>query len=397
LRLFHFLLNIYSIILDDTLIKETSMNAAAKRLNPHDASYSYTLPANYYVSPEIYRKELEVVFARSWNFACHISQVQEPGQYVRCHAGEEEIVVTRDLQGRLRAYYNVCRHRAHTLVQQDHGKVGVLSCPYHAWTYNLDGTLKSARNCDNVKGFCKEEFSLIEAKVEEFCAFVWVNLDPDALSLASQAGDLQERILKHCPDLYKLKFAHRLSWDIKANWKTAVDNFSECYHCAAAHPGFTDLVDMSTYTLDVHGIWSIHVGPPGKAPPYEFTATTDRPQDYIAILLWPNVTIWIMPGSGNISMLYMRPTGPETCTEQFDFYFVNEQPSEEEWASIVYLRDILQPEDIELCEKVQKGLRSRSYDVGRLVVDASRSGISEHATHHFQSLVLKAHGIAQAG
>lgn len=370
------------------------MDAPLKRLNPNDAAYSYTLPSHYYVSPDIYRKELDVVFARSWNFACHRNQVQEPGQFVRCYAGEEEIVVTRDKEGKLRAFYNVCRHRAHTLVQQDNGKVGVLTCPYHAWTYNLDGTLRSARNCDTVQGFCKEEFSLIEAKVEEFCAFVWVNLDPDAPSLASQAGDLEARILKHCPDLYKLKFAHRLSWDLKANWKTAVDNFSECYHCAPAHPGFTDLVNMATYSLDVHGIWSIHVGPVGNAPPYKLTATEDRPQDYIAILLWPNVTIWIMPGSCNISMLYMRPTGPETCTEHFDFYFMDEKPTEEEWASIVYLRDILQPEDIDLCEKVQKGLRSRSYSIGRLVVDATRSGISEHATHHFQSLVLKAHQTA---
>jgi len=370
------------------------MNAPLKRFNPDDPAYSCTLPAHYYYSPDIYRKELEVVFARSWNFACHLNQVEDPGRYVRCYAGEEEIVVTRDKEGKLRAFYNVCRHRGHTLVQQDHGKAAVLSCPYHAWTYNLDGTLRSARNCEEVKGFCKEEFSLVEVKVEEFCAFVWVNLDPDAPSLAGQAGDLQARVMEHCPDLYQLKFAHRLNWDIKANWKTAMDNFSECYHCAPAHRGFTDLVNMSTYTLDVHGIWSIHVGPVGKSPPYKFTATADRPQDYIAILLWPNVTIWIMPGSGNIGMLYMRPTGPESCTEHFDFYFMAEKPSEEEWASIVYLRDILQPEDIELCEKVQKGMRSRSFDVGRLIVDARRSGISEHATHHFQSLVLKAHALA---
>ena len=372
------------------------MNASVKRLNPEDAGYSYTLPAEYYFSPETYRKELDVVFARSWIFAGHLSQVKEPGQFVKCRVGEEEIVVTRDKVGKLRAFYNVCRHRAHTLLQEDRGKVNVIACPYHAWTYNLDGTLRAARNCDNVRDFCKEEFNLQEAKVEEFCAFVWVNLDPDAESLASQAPDLEQRLLKSCPDLYKLTFAHRLSWDVKSNWKTAVDNFSECYHCAPAHPGFTDLVDMRTYTLATHGIWSIHVGPPGTSgnAPYQFTATDDRPQDYIAILLWPNLTIWIMPGAGNIGMLYMLPTGPETCIEHFDFYFMKETPSEEEWASIVYLRDVLQPEDIDLCEKVQKGLRSRSYRVGRLVVDKTRSGISEHATHHFQSLVLKAHNAA---
>jgi phenylpropionate dioxygenase-like ring-hydroxylating dioxygenase large terminal subunit len=370
------------------------VNAPIKCLNPANAAYSYTLPAEYYFSPETYRRELDVVFARSWIFACHLSQVKDPGQYVRCRVGEEEIVVTRDKAGTLRAFYNVCRHRAHTLLQEDQGTVNVIACPYHAWTYNLDGSLRTARNTDNIQDFCKAEFNLQQARVEEFCAFVWVNLDPEADSLASQAPDLEQKVLKHCPDLYRLKFAHRLTWDIKCNWKTAVDNFSECYHCAPAHRGFTDLVDMQTYTLATHGIWSIHVGPPGTSgnAPYKFTATDDRPQDYIAILLWPNLTIWVMPGAGNIAMLYMLPTGPETCTEYFDFYFMNETPADEEWASIVYLRDVLQPEDIALCEKVQKGLRSRSYNVGRLVVDAKRSGISEHATHHFQSLVLKAHG-----
>jgi choline monooxygenase len=270
----------------------------------------------------------------------------------------------------------------------------MIRCPYHAWTYQLDGSLYSARNCDHVDAFCKADFGLKQVKVEEFCGFIFVNLDPEAKPLASQARGLEKRVLKHCPDLKSLKFAHRLSWDIKCNWKTAIENFCECYHCAPAHRGFVDLVNMKGYTLDTHDIWSIHVGPPGDASksPYQYTATDDRPQDYIAIFLWPNVTVWIMPGSGNISMLYMLPTGPETCTEVMDFYFMDEKPTKEEWDSIVYLRDVLQPEDIGLCERVHKGLRSRAYQAGRLVVDRARSGISEHAVHHFQSLVHKALG-----
>lgn len=368
------------------------MNASDKVFNPNNAGMSFTLPSEYYTSPEHYRRELDAVFAHSWNLACHRTQVAEPGQYVKCLAGEEEVVVTRDKAGKLKAFYNVCMHRAHTVVQDERGQAKFFSCPYHAWTYDLDGSLRSARNCDNVEGFRKEDFGLVDVKVEEFCGFVFVNLDPEARPLAAQAKGLEERILQHCPDLKKLKFAHRLSWDINCNWKTAVENFSECYHCAPAHPGFVDLVNMRTYTIDTHDIWSIHVGPPGDADksPYAYTATDDRPQDYIAILLWPNITIWIMPGSGNISMLYMVPTGPETCREYMDFFFMDETPTKEEMDSIVYLRDVLQPEDIGLCEKVQKGLRSRSYRAGRLAVDRARSGISEHATHHFQAMVHRA-------
>lgn len=371
------------------------MNVAERRFDPAHEGLSWTLPSEYYTSPQIYQQELENVFARSWNLACHRNQVAEAGQYVKCLAGEEEIFVTRDRAGVLRAFYNVCPHRAHTLIQDERGRAGVIVCPYHAWGFELDGSLRAARNCENVEGFCKEDFSLRQARVEEYCGFIFVNLDPQARPLAEQAPGLQPRILQHCPDLNRLKFAHRLTWDIRCNWKTAVENFSECYHCAPAHPGFVDLVNMKTYTLHTHDIWSIHVGPPGDADksPYQYTATDDRPQDYIAVLLWPNVTMWIMPGSGNISMLYMLPTGPQTCREVMDFFFMDETPTKEEWDSIVYLRDVLQPEDILLCENVQKGLRSRSYRTGRLVVDRQRSGISEHATHHFQSMVYRAlHG-----
>jgi carnitine monooxygenase subunit len=372
------------------------MNVAERIFDPANAGHSFTLPSDYYTSPEIYRKELEAVFARSWNVACHRTQVAEPGQYVKCRAGEEEIIVTRDRSGTLKAFYNVCMHRAHTLIQDDRGRTRFITCPYHAWSYQLDGSLRSARNCDDVEGFCKDDFGLKEVRVEEFCGFVFVNLDADARPLASQALGLKDRILKHCPDLMRLKFAHRLRWDVKCNWKTAVENFSECYHCAPAHAGFVDLVNMKTYTLHTHDIWSIHVGPPGNATdsPYTYTATDDRPQDYVAVLLWPNITMWIMPGSGNISTLYMLPTGPQTCTEHMDFFFMDEQPTKEEWASIAYLRDVLQPEDIRLCENVQKGLQSRGYRTGRVMVDRQRSGISEHATHHFQSMVYRALHVA---
>jgi carnitine monooxygenase subunit len=368
------------------------MNAAQQIFDPNNAGLSFTLPSEYYTSPEIYRKELDAVFGHCWNLACHRSQVAEVGQYVRCRAGEEEIIVTRTKGGALQAFYNVCIHRAHTLIQDDGGRTNLITCPYHAWTYELDGSLRSARNCENVEGFRKSDFKLKQVRVEEFCGFVFVNLDPAAPSLASQAPDLEQRIVRHCPDLLRLKFAHRLTWDLKCNWKTAVENFTECYHCAPAHPGFVDLVDMKRYSLETHGIWSMHVGPPGDAAksPYQYTASDDRPPDYIAALLWPNVTIWIMPGSGNISMLYMLPTGPETCREVMDFYFMDETPTQQEWDSIVYLRDVLQPEDIGLCESVQKGLRSRGYRAGRLAVDRTRSGISEHATHHFQALLHRA-------
>lgn len=368
------------------------MDHAELPFNPTDAGQSYTLPSDLYWAPEAYAREQDRIFAKSWNFACHRSQVAEAGQYIRLDIAGEDIVVVRDKAGALHAFYNVCLHRAHTLVQDDAGTTPFITCPYHAWTYQLDGVLRSARNSENVAGFDKKDFTLKEVRVEDFGGLVFVNLDAQAVPLAEQAPDLLKSLQEWCPDLPKLKFSQRVAWDIKANWKTAIENFSECYHCAPAHPAFVDFVDMDTYSVTPHGVWNVHISRTGapENSPYDYSNADGRPPEYIAVFLWPNTTIWIMPGSGNISLLYMLPTGPETCREHMDYYFMDPTPTEAEAASMEYLRDVLQPEDIGLCEKVQKGLKSRGYRAGRFVVDQRRSGISEHGVHHFQSLWHKA-------
>jgi carnitine monooxygenase subunit len=364
------------------------MTKAQMAFNPADAERSYTLPSNLYRSPEVFRHEQEMIFARCWTFACHRSQVAQTGQYVRIEIGDEEILVVRDKNGVLQAFYNVCLHRAHTLVQDSAGHISLITCPYHAWTYRLDGSLATVRNGEQIKDFEKCDFKLKSVKVEDFGGLIFVNLDPDAVPLATQAPDLLQNLQRWCPDLPKLKFSTRATWDIKCNWKTAIENFSECYHCAAAHPAFVDFVDMQTYSVTTHGIWNVHVSRTGAAEksPYDYSVADGRLPEYVAVYLWPNLTLWIMPGSGNIAPLYMVPTGPETCREVMDYYFMDPTPTAAEAESMAYLRDVLQPEDIGLCEGVQKGLRSRSYTAGRLVVDETRTGISEHGVHHFQQL-----------
>lgn len=371
------------------------MNTLPMTFNPADAGLSYTLPADLYYSPDVYRREHDAIFARSWRFACHRSQVAETGDYVRLDVGDEEILVVRDKAGVLRAFHNVCLHRAHTLVQDDSGRMGLITCPYHAWSYRLDGTLASARNSQHVQAFNNCDFRLKSVRVEDFGGLIFINLDPQSESLALQAPDLLQGLQRWCPDLPRLKFSTRATWDIKCNWKTAVENFSECYHCAPAHQAFVDFVDMQTYSITTHGVWNVHVsrtGAPEKSP-YRYDMADGRPPEYIAVYLWPNHTLWIMPGSGNISLLYMLPTGPESCREVMDYYFMDPTPTPAEAESMAYLRDVLQPEDIGLCEKVQKGLRSRSYTAGRLIVDGGRTGISEHGVHHFQRLYHAAMGL----
>jgi len=356
-----------------------------------DPERSYTLPARNYIDPEFYAREVEAIFCRSWNFVGHGEQLREAGSYVTCQIADQNIVVLRGKDGTLRAFYNVCAHRAHELLKGC-GKAKVITCPYHAWSYHSDGRLRTARGSEKVDGFNAEEFGLKQVQVEELCGFVFVNLDPQAASLKGQSGNLESEMRRYCPDIDRLTFSHRLSYDLKANWKNVVDNFLECYHCSPAHPAFVDLVDIKNYRTTAHGIYSSHIAPPGRADNSAYAVPEDQKTDFAAWWLWPNVTFNTFPGPGNMTVLHIMPTGPETVREHFDFYFLDKTPSECEQAAIKYVDKVLQPEDIGLVESVQRGLHSRGYHQGRFIVDRERTFISEHGLHHFHGLVLDALG-----
>jgi len=362
------------------------------RFDP-DPERSYTLKGRTYTDPGIFEQEKEAVFYRAWNFVGHVGQVPEPGCYFECNVLDQNLFVVRGKDGELRAFYNVCQHRAHELVKGS-GKAKALVCPYHAWSYRLDGGLRTARGSQETPGFSAEEICLTPVQVEVFCNFIFVNLDPDAAPLAGQLGPMEQELRRYCPDLDKLTFAHRLTYEIKANWKNVVDNFLECYHCAPAHPAFVDLVDMKSYRSVAYDIHSSHISA-GTSPDnsaYSFDPVGASQSAFAAWWLWPNVTFNTFPGPGNISVLHITPTGPETVHEHFDFYFMNDTPSEQEMQAIRYIDEVLQPEDIGLVESVQRGLNSRGYDQGRFIVDRARSERSEHAVHHFHSLVHRALG-----
>jgi len=362
-----------------------------------DPERSYVLPPAYCVDPAAYEREKEAIFYKAWNYAGHEGQVAQAGDYITVRVADQEIFVIRGKDDRIRAFYNVCAHRAHQLLKGC-GSAKVITCPYHAWSYHADGRLRTARGSEHVADFNPGEFHLKEVAVETVAGFIFVNLDPAASSLKSQVGDLATEMLRYQPDLPKLKFAHRLSYNLKANWKNVVDNFLECYHCPPAHPAFVDLVAIKQYRTKTYGLYSSHISPPGRPDnsAYSFTAATDRPNDFAAWWLWPNVTFNVFPGDANITILHIMPTGPETTAEHFDFYFLNDKPSACEQDAIKYVDEVLQPEDIGLVESVQRGLHSRGYRGGRYVVDAGRTDVSEHGLHHFRGLVLKALGATPA-
>lgn len=356
-----------------------------------DPERTYALNAECYTDPSVYEAEREKIFFKSWRWACHTSDLPNPGSYIAFEIFDQPIVVLRDAVGELRAFYNVCSHRGHELLKgQGTVATKTITCPYHAWAYRLDGSLRSARGSEKVSDFDAGEFCLRTVRVETFAEFVFVNLDPDAPPLGAQAPDLLADIESFAPDLATLTHAHRITYTMEANWKIIVDNFLECYHCPVAHPAFVDLVDMTSYHVRTYGIWSSHHAGVfiQDNPAYDVSGATV--QDHAVWWLWPNVCFLRFPGSGNMMVLHILPDGPGRTFETYDFYFERPEPDAQQWDAIKYVDDVLQPEDIGICESVQRGLRTRGYQPGRLIVDAERSDISEHGVHHFHSLILDA-------
>jgi choline monooxygenase len=374
-------------MLDATIARPTT-----ERPLHEDPARSYTLSARYYISPEIYDREREAVFYRSWIYAGHVEELREPGSFITVPIIDQNVAVVRGKDGTLRAFYNVCQHRAHELLR-GRGRTPVITCPYHAWSYHLDGRLRTARGSQNVEGFNADEFCLKGIQVEEFGPFVFVNLDPDAAPLGTQAGGLIEELRRHAPELDKLTKMQTVTFEVKANWKVVVDNFLECYHCEPAHPAFVQLVDMDTYRSVTHDIYSTHVSRSGRPDnkAYKFDPAAGS-QVGAFWHLWPTMTFNIAPGEPNYALFYLQPLGPERTLQVTDYYFAGTEMTEQRKARLDYANDVLTIEDNNLCESVQRGLHSRGYSQGRFIVDRDRTQISEHAVHHFHRLVAKALG-----
>lgn len=360
-----------------------------------DPARSYSLRSEAYTNPLWADFERDAIFKRSWQWVCYGEKLREPGAFVATEVADQPICIVRDRQGVLRAFYNVCKHRAHQLLRGE-GKTRRLVCPYHAWTYELDGQLLGAPNTDNLKEFDVSGICLDQVQVEEFCGFVFVNLDPDAPPLSRQSGDLGSEILHWAPDVERLTFAHRLTYDIQSNWKNVVDNFLECYHCPVAHKDFCTLVDMSTYRVTTHGIYSSHMAEAGKTANAAYSVDAATVKDHAVWWLWPNTCLMRYPGRGNMIVMHIIPVGPERTLETYDFFFESAEPIDAEREAIKYIDDVLQAEDIALVESVQRGMATPAFSQGRIVHDPSGSGKSEHAVHHFHGLVLEAYANAMA-
>lgn len=356
-----------------------------------DPSSSLSLHADAYTQQRWFEADQQRIIGCTWQWLCHSERLRDPGNYVTDTIATMPIVAIRAADGVLRCFYNVCKHRAHHLVEGS-GTVNNLVCPYHAWSYDLTGQLKAARHTQHLADFDLTDICLDEVQITEFGGFVFVNLDPAAASLHEQAGELGAEIAQWAPDVEQLTFAHRLEYTIESNWKNVIDNFLECYHCHVAHKDFVSLVDMETYEVTTHGIYSSHLAEAGKAANTAYDVDDATVTDHAVWWLWPNTCMMRYPGRGNIIILHVIPAGPDLTYETYDFFFESADPNESELASIRYLDEVLQVEDINLVESVQRGMRTPAFEQGRIVNDPGGSGLSEHGLHHFHGLVLDAYG-----
>jgi phenylpropionate dioxygenase-like ring-hydroxylating dioxygenase large terminal subunit len=328
-------------------------------------SVESTLSWSWYSDPGILRREQERIFRRAWQYIGHLGQVPEPGSYFAGRAGDVPVVVTRAADGELRAFLNVCRHRGSVLAAGE-GRRETLQCPYHAWTYGLDGALRAAPRGDEI---VQEGVSLLPMALETWGPFVFVAPDGGGEPLRETLGELADAL-----PVDGLTFHHRAGYELEANWKVACENFLECYHCAVAHPGFSAAVDVSpdSYRLEEHARHSSQYAPA--------RAGDARGQFHF---VWPNLKINVFPGRPNLSIGPIWPDGPERSSGFLDYFFA--EGEDEQWiADLLELDDQVGREDKALVENVQRGVRSGVLSEGRLL------GESERLIAHFDRLVVEA-------
>jgi len=339
-----------------------------------------TLPWSWYSEPELLRREQERIFRRSWQYAGPAEHVASSGDYFTCRVGDVPVIVVRDRDTELHAFLNVCRHRG-SIVVEGRGNRETLQCPYHAWTYGLDGRLRAAPRAKQEQGFDSDGIRLHELAVETWGPLVFVGTDPEPQPLADTLGTLPELVAAGGVEVERLRFRHRSQSELACNWKVAIENYLECYHCPVAHPGFSAVLDVSpeAYRLETHERSSSQFGPlrPGR----EGGEVVEGQFHW----LWPATKLYAMPGPQNLAVGSVAPLGPERTSAYLDYFFCEHGP-EAEIEELIAFDDQVGVEDRALVESVQEGVRSGLLDQGRLLPE------SERLIGHFQRLVRDALG-----
>ena len=343
--------------------------------------HASTIPSRYYIDAGVLAEENRCVFGKTWQLVGPAEQVREPGQYFTATIGDEPVLVIRGNDGVLRAMSNVCRHRAGPVAKGE-GKRPVMQCRYHGWTYSLEGKLLTTPEFDGVQCFVKSEVALPQYRVDIWNELVFVNLAEGA-SLRDYLGAIVPDVARH--DYTGFRLAARKDWELDCNWKVYVDNYLEGYHIPIVHPSLFREIDYPNYKTVTSGNYSVQYAPVKRADRIR-TADGDAEARYFWV--YPNLMINVYPD--NFSTNLILPLGPGRTLTVFEWFFKDPEAVKATIDDTISFSDEIQIEDIDICEAVQRGLRSPTYDVGRY------SPQRENGVHHFHEMYARAMGIAMA-
>lgn len=330
-----------------------------------------TLPAAWYHDADIFAREVERIFGREWMLFGHEGQLEQPGAYIAATVAGKPVFVLRGKDGELRAFHNVCRHRAGPLFADGCGAAGVIRCKYHGWVYGEDGCLKKTPGFGEAADFDRADFPLFRVSVASWRGLVFVNLSNDPPPLERSLGDLPVEAEGH--DIEGYKFHSTVTHRLGCNWKTYVENYMEGYHIPVVHPGLNREVEIDGYRVRVADRMAVH-----ETPTKEGALNAG-----FWPWIWPNAALNVYSGGMNVEI--MNPVGPEDMEIRYIYMFTDlSEDGEAERQKILEMSREVTQEDIDICAAVQRNLRSGVYDTGRL------SSRHENGVGYFQSLVREA-------
>jgi len=347
------------------------------------------LDARYYTDPASFEAEQAGLLAQTWQFACHESEVREPGDYQTFEIAGESLFCIRGQDRTLRTFYNVCQHRAHQLVEGS-GTTRVVVCPYHAWTYELTGELRAGPNINSVPGFDKSLVCLSEVLTEVFHGFVFVNLDHEATPMDAWFPGVRKEIAEFVPGVDRLEPLEWVEISETCNWKVSVENYSECYHCSLNHPTFaTGVVKSESYEVrPEEGYVLKHVTECQNldAMTYDIDLSVPHAGEYRSFFLWPMFSFQVYPGNV-LNTYHWRARDVDQCTVWRGWFTENGVDNDAIRRLAIQDRATTVEEDIHLVESVQRGLNSRGYRPGPLVLDPACGVNSEHSIQRLQQWI----------
>jgi len=333
-----------------------------------------TIPSNWYCDKSILNIEKETVFANNWQYAGHIDQLKDSTNFFQIEIADNPIIIFKNELNELSAFHNVCRHRGGPLSILQSGKKKVLQCGYHGWTYKSDGQLRGMPRFNKVELFDKSKFCLIPINIELWEGLIFVNLNIDSAPISKKINNISEDINPN--NLKVKKHYKRIEYNVKCNWKIYIDNYLEGYHIPFVHPELCSFLDYQKYETEVFDLYSLQYSPINSEK--NFYRGEGGAFYYF---IYPNLMLNIMPGRLQTNQII--PITEKETLVVFDYFYddIKSKPGLKSIKEDILTSDKIQNEDIEICEKVQKGVSSITYNKGRFSVEC------ETGVHHFQNLL----------